>query len=151
MEDEIPVILCQLEKIFPPGFFTIMVHLTVHLATEVRLAGPVHYWSMWFTESFVGRVTRMVHSRSQPEGAIAEGYIFEETLNFCSKYLDGCQTVFNRPSRHGDNSEHNKENYLRIFGHPKSASASSQLDFTAWTQAQRCVLFNYPTISNYTK
>ncbi|KAL3813102.1 hypothetical protein ACJIZ3_014370 [Penstemon smallii] len=43
MEKEIAVILCQLEKIFPPAFFDIMVHLTVHLVTEAKLAGPVHY------------------------------------------------------------------------------------------------------------
>lgn len=33
MEAEIPEIMCQLEKVFPPSFFDIMVHLTIHLAT----------------------------------------------------------------------------------------------------------------------
>ena len=39
----IRVTLCQKEKIFPPGFFTIMVHLVTHLANEAKPAGPVHY------------------------------------------------------------------------------------------------------------
>jgi hypothetical protein len=45
-EADIPEILCQLEKISPP-FFDIMVHLTIHLATEVRLARLVHYRNMY--------------------------------------------------------------------------------------------------------
>ncbi|XP_041994040.1 uncharacterized protein LOC121744538 isoform X1 [Salvia splendens] len=47
LEKDIAVVLCQLEKLFPPSFFDVMVHLTVHLATEVRLCGPVHYRWMY--------------------------------------------------------------------------------------------------------
>ena len=43
LEKKIAVTLCQLEKIFPPSFFTVMVHLVTHLATEAKIAGPVHY------------------------------------------------------------------------------------------------------------
>jgi len=35
--------LCHLEILFPPTFFTIMVHLTCHLVGEAKLGGPVHY------------------------------------------------------------------------------------------------------------
>jgi hypothetical protein len=31
LEDEISVLLCKLEKIFPPGWFNPMQHLLVHL------------------------------------------------------------------------------------------------------------------------
>ncbi|KAL3810174.1 hypothetical protein ACJIZ3_000048 [Penstemon smallii] len=47
MEKDIAIILCKLEKIFPPAFFDIMVHLTVHLVTEAKLAGPVQYRWMY--------------------------------------------------------------------------------------------------------
>jgi hypothetical protein len=30
MKAKIPVILCKLEKIFPPAFFDVMLHLAVH-------------------------------------------------------------------------------------------------------------------------
>ena len=43
LEADIAVTLCELEKIFPPSFFTVMVHLVIHLATEVKIGGPVHY------------------------------------------------------------------------------------------------------------
>ena len=41
LQQEIVVILCLLEKYFPPSFFDIMIHLIVHLVREVRLCGPV--------------------------------------------------------------------------------------------------------------
>jgi hypothetical protein len=47
LEKKIAVTLCQLEKIFPPSFFTVMVHLVTHLATEAKIAGLVHYCWMY--------------------------------------------------------------------------------------------------------
>lgn len=47
LESRIVETLCHLEMIFPPSFFTIMVHLVVHLATEAKIAGPVHYRWMY--------------------------------------------------------------------------------------------------------
>ena len=41
LEEDIPVILCKLEMIFPPTFFNSMEHLPVHLAYEARVDGPV--------------------------------------------------------------------------------------------------------------
>ncbi|XP_020262086.1 uncharacterized protein LOC109838047 [Asparagus officinalis] len=43
LQEAIPLILCKLERIVPPSFFDIIIHLTVHLATEARLARPVQY------------------------------------------------------------------------------------------------------------
>ena len=50
VEEEIPVILCKLERIFPPSFFDSMEHLTVHLPHEARLAGLVQYRWMYPSE-----------------------------------------------------------------------------------------------------
>ena len=47
LESRIAMTLCELEKIFPPSFFTVMVHLVIHLATEAKIAGPVHYRWMY--------------------------------------------------------------------------------------------------------
>ena len=46
-EAEIAVTLCELEKIFPPSFFTVMVHLVMHLANEAKIGGPVQYCWMY--------------------------------------------------------------------------------------------------------
>jgi len=47
MQENIPIILCKLERIFPPGFFDSMEHLVIHLPMEVLHGGPVHYRWMY--------------------------------------------------------------------------------------------------------
>ena len=41
MEKMAPVLLCKLEKIFPPAFFNPMQHLLLHLPYEARMGEPV--------------------------------------------------------------------------------------------------------------
>ena len=154
IEEEVPEILCQLEKIFPPSFFDIMEHLVIHLATEVRLAGPVQFRNMWSTEMFIGKLKGTVHTRSHPEGAIAdEAYVLDECLTFCSRYIHGGRTKLNRVTRHDDDitwTEIPAENqYLIRLGKPLSACITKELDFISWSQAQRYVLFNYPSVTCY--
>lgn len=43
MENNILVLLCKLEQIFPPSFFDSMEHLPVHLPYKARFGGPVQY------------------------------------------------------------------------------------------------------------
>ena len=45
--------LCLFEKYFPPSFFDIMIHLTVHLVREVQLCGPVYFRWMYPFERFM--------------------------------------------------------------------------------------------------
>ena len=47
LEDEIMETLCLLEMYFPPSFFDIMIHLTIHIGREAKLCGPVHYRWMY--------------------------------------------------------------------------------------------------------
>ena len=52
---------------------------------------------------YLGTLKSYVRNRSRPEGCIAEGYLAEECLNFCSLYLaDYVETKFNRTSRNDD-------------------------------------------------
>ncbi|XP_028110959.1 uncharacterized protein LOC114309428 [Camellia sinensis] len=43
LENDVAETLCILERFFPPSFFDIMVHLTIHLGREARLCGPVQF------------------------------------------------------------------------------------------------------------
>ncbi|KAL9668754.1 hypothetical protein QQ045_006294 [Rhodiola kirilowii] len=43
-----------------------------------------------------------VNNKAKPEGSIAEGYVAEECLTFCSRYLSGVETHFNREERNFD-------------------------------------------------
>ena len=47
LEIGVCVILCKMKQIFFPSFFTIMVHLVVHLVHECRLSGPIPYKWMY--------------------------------------------------------------------------------------------------------
>jgi hypothetical protein len=43
LQSRVVLTLCHMEMLFPPSFFTVMVHLIVHLVEEVKLGGPVQY------------------------------------------------------------------------------------------------------------
>ena len=53
LEKQMIVTLCKMEMFFPPSFFTIMVHLTIHLAREAIVAGPVQYRWMYPIERYM--------------------------------------------------------------------------------------------------
>ena len=52
LANRVVITLCRMEKVFPPGFFTIMVHLIVHLTEEAKLGGPVFYRWMYPIERY---------------------------------------------------------------------------------------------------
>ena len=52
LEEGIVIILCKLERIFPPAFFDIMIHLVVHLPREAKLAGLISYRWMYPFERY---------------------------------------------------------------------------------------------------
>lgn len=113
LDEQIKMTLCRMEMIFPPRFFTVMVHLVAHLATEAEIGGPVCYRSMYFVERYVyitntiefviqyiflnfffsfpclcrylSVLKSYVRNKAHPEGCIAEAYLADECMTFCSK------------------------------------------------------------------
>ena len=47
LKNDVAVMLCNLEKIFPPAFFDSMEHLIIHLPYETLIGGPVQYRWMY--------------------------------------------------------------------------------------------------------
>ncbi|GJR59047.1 hypothetical protein Tco_1501209 [Tanacetum coccineum] len=94
-------IMCSLEQIYPPAFFDVMIHLVMHLPEEAILGGPVYMRWMYPFERYMKKLKNYVRNKAKPEGSIAEGYVAEEALTFCSHYLKGVETRFNRPDRNG--------------------------------------------------
>ncbi|XP_065882193.1 uncharacterized protein [Euphorbia lathyris] len=88
LQDEIPIILCKLEMIFPPGFFDSMEHLPIHLPYEAKVAGPVQFRWMYPFERFLGRLKKNVKNKAQVEGSICNAYLVAESSNFCSYYFE---------------------------------------------------------------
>ncbi|WMV49176.1 hypothetical protein MTR67_042561 [Solanum verrucosum] len=64
LELETKETLCQLERISPPSFFDIMIHLSVHLANEVRLGGPVQLRWMYSPEIQLKDITSLASYHS---------------------------------------------------------------------------------------
>ncbi|GJR11198.1 retrovirus-related pol polyprotein from transposon TNT 1-94 [Tanacetum coccineum] len=94
---ELVVTLCLLEKFFPPSFFNIMIHLTVHLTREV-----------------------LVRNRNSPGGeCIAEVTIAEETIEFFSEYHKTMKTIGIPPDKHVTNENED--------GKPLSVGKSSEV------------------------
>ena len=72
LQNDVVVTLCLLEKYFPPSFFDIMLHLTVHFVREVRLCGPVYLWWMYHFEIFTKVLIGYVRNSNWPESCIIE-------------------------------------------------------------------------------
>ncbi|KAK1373570.1 hypothetical protein POM88_029763 [Heracleum sosnowskyi] len=88
LEKEIVEIICHFEMIFLTAFFDIMIHFLVHLCKEIELGGPAHLRCMWPIERYLCKLKSYVRNNSKPEGSIAEGYLAEECLTFCSRFLN---------------------------------------------------------------
>ncbi|XP_025661810.1 uncharacterized protein [Arachis hypogaea] len=61
LQNHVVQTLCQMEIIFPPSFFTVIVHLTVHLVDEVTLGGPVHYRWMYPIERYLDNIETRIN------------------------------------------------------------------------------------------
>lgn len=92
-----------------------MVHLVVHLPREAMYGGPIQYHWMYKIERFLCKLKRYVRNKARPEGSIAEGYIIDECLIFCSMYRIDIKTRFNSEDRNADGSIKKDEYILHIF------------------------------------
>ncbi|CAN6586916.1 unnamed protein product [Malus baccata var. baccata] len=102
LNSRIALTLCQLEKIFPPAFFDVMMHLPVHLADEAAVARSVQYRWMYPIEGYFQTLKRYVGNKGHSEGSITETYLVDECLSFCSMYL---RDVKSRRTRRGRNED----------------------------------------------
>ncbi|XP_016470962.2 uncharacterized protein LOC107793188 [Nicotiana tabacum] len=146
LEAKIPVILTKLQLVFPPAFFDVM----VHLPSEAKLGGPAQYRNMYPIERYLRTLKSYVRNKNRPEGSIAEGYLTEESLTFCSRYLKNISTKFNKPTRNDDVSVSNDEMYIfKKSGQTKGASDGIRLSHDEFKQACMYVLQNYEEVSHF--
>ncbi|XP_028115026.1 uncharacterized protein LOC114312932 [Camellia sinensis] len=145
LQSQIALTLCHLERIFPPSFFDIMEHLPIHLAEEAKIAGPVQYRWMYFIERYLMTLKSYMRNRSHPEGSIAQGYLVEECMTFCSRYLHDVESKLHRPLRNCDVSD----NPEILMGRALGKGKGFVLDNTTWVQAHRYMLFNITVVVPY--
>ncbi|CAL8992071.1 unnamed protein product [Prunus brigantina] len=63
LRNDIVQVLCKFEMIFPPAFFTSMIHVMVHLPEEALLTGPVNYRWMYPIERLLGDLKKTMWTR----------------------------------------------------------------------------------------
>ncbi|GJY74320.1 retrovirus-related pol polyprotein from transposon TNT 1-94 [Tanacetum coccineum] len=141
MQAELVVTLCLLEKFFPPSFFDIMIHLTVHLTREVKLCGPICFQWMYPFKRCMKVIKGHVRNRNKPEGCIAEETIAEETIEFFSEYHKSMETIGIPPDKH--------ETYENEEGKPLSAGKSSEVSAELFQKAHLYVIQNTDEIVPY--
>jgi hypothetical protein len=88
LQEDVVETLSQLEVLFPPSFFDIMVHLIVHIVKEIQILGPMFLHQMYPFERFMGVLKKYVRNRNRPEGCMAEGWGTEEVIDFCVDYMN---------------------------------------------------------------
>ncbi|CAI8605411.1 unnamed protein product [Vicia faba] len=129
LDQNIALILCKLEQVFPPGFFDSMEHLPVHLAYEAYLGGPVQYRWMYPFESTAEHVRRMTKEMGRPPLMIelitrtrtkkSGGFVDDRT----QKAFDDYQTLL------ANFLEHNPQ-YRPAEGEP----LNGDVDFYIWNE-----------------
>ncbi|WMV30540.1 hypothetical protein MTR67_023925 [Solanum verrucosum] len=155
LEVEIIETINQLERIFPPSFSDIMIHLPIHLANEVRLGGPVQNRWMYSTEREMGTFKSYIRNKRYPEGCIAETRVGIDCINLFSKYLHGgVHTRFNRRARNNDECDPSDAETVSLFPN-KGVSLGAKkidpfiLDNKSLSQAHAYLLGNCDEVQEY--
>lgn len=92
-----------------------------------------------------------VKNRAKVEGSIANGYLFEESAIFASRYMDDVETRFNRPGRVNDEWESDIPmfSWLPKVGRPLQGFDRVDFDAMELKQAHRYVVTNCRRLDNY--
>jgi hypothetical protein len=93
-----------------------------------------------------------VRNRAYPEGSTAEGYIAEECLTYCSRFLEG-STRFTRAPRNPEPSDNIKDIYMfESAGEPiGKAITIGRFDNQLLVQAHRYVLRHCDELEDFRK
>ncbi|XP_010518611.1 PREDICTED: uncharacterized protein LOC104793884 [Camelina sativa] len=155
LEENIPMILCNLEKIFPPSFFDVMEHLPIHLPREAKLGGPVQYRWMYPFERYMFHLKKKVKNLSKVEGSIVAQSINEEASNFAEFYFPAqVRTKRRRPTRHDDGGEVASysvyvPNLFTQVGRLSGTRKNRQLSQQEYTHLHMYILTNCEDIMEY--
>ncbi|GJR62338.1 zinc finger, PHD-type containing protein [Tanacetum coccineum] len=89
-------ILCELELIYPPAFFDIMIHLPVHLALEALEGGPIH--PGYFTKVWIDTYRAQFQSLFPEKNMLEEFTGWFRTL-ICERHANNLQDPESRDER----------------------------------------------------
>jgi hypothetical protein len=152
MEKMTPELVCELEKIFSPGFFLLMQHLIVHLPNEAKLGGPIQARWCYPIKRCLKTLRKKCTNKARIEAPIGEASIREDVSNFTTSYYK--QSL---PSKHNPPPRYNVgivESSLSLFkGQLGSASGSTpkRLDLEEWRRIMLYVFTNLVEVQPFIK
>ena len=140
LHDQVPELICKLEMIFPPGFFTPMLHLIVHLANEALLGGPVQYRWQFCIEREFKYIRNKCGNKNKIEACIAEATILREMADATTTYYaDDVPTMHNPISRYNIDEPKHDPKLLLFKCHGGKAGASKKGILTK--EEKDCIMF----------
>ncbi|XP_072084399.1 uncharacterized protein [Arachis hypogaea] len=103
------------------------------LPISIRNVLPDKLMKQNLEDQYFGHLKFYVRNKAKSEGSIAEGYVAEEALTFCSRYLERIETRFNRPPRVDDCPDGNYSTHVdSLFsqmGNSKGTFTAFEFDF----------------------
>ncbi|KAK9943329.1 hypothetical protein M0R45_008939 [Rubus argutus] len=114
------------------------------LPLQARLCGPVHFRWMYPFERYMKTLKDYVRNHARPEGCIAESYLAEECMRFCSQFLKKSIQVEEKEVRNNDFS-----NEVILEGRPISRSTLITLSDRDKRNAHLAVLMNTAMVDPY--
>jgi hypothetical protein len=117
LEEEIPVLICKLEEIFPSGWFNPIQHLLVHVPYEAKLGGPQQYRWMYHIERVLKNLRAMVHNKAKVEYCITKEFKLKEITYFINVYF----------------TEHHNVNTPTMWYHVDEDIPCSDIHIFQWT------------------
>ena len=116
--------------------------------------GTLKSYDIIFLLRYLGTLKSYVQNKSRPEGCIAEGYIAEECLTFCSFFLaDYVETKLNRSYRNEDVAKSSSTglDLLSMSTHPLGKGIPTKFSDKVLRKAHQYVLFNCDHVNPYIK
>jgi len=77
-----------------------MVHVLLHLVSEIKECGPAFLRWMYPIERYMGFLKGMVKNRAKPEASIVTRMVAEEAAGFCGEFLEKAKEIGVPKSRH---------------------------------------------------
>jgi hypothetical protein len=150
LDKEIPMLLCKMEKNFPPWFFNTMQHLLIHLSYEAKVGGPIQYRWMYHIEKVLRYLKPIVGNRARVEGCIAEAFTLKEVAYFSSVYIVGEHNV-NAPMMRYNVDEEPPCSELSIFASRGTTIGSSTSYYSTSEERKATLLYMYAIIDGIDK
>jgi len=109
---------------------------------------------MYPVERFLHTLKGFVRNKARPEGSIAEGYISEECLTFCSRLFEHISTKLNHVERHENAAGSEPPSGLCIFGSIDYSRKGSSIEILSDIDMHTMrfyILTNYDEVTPWVK